>query len=83
MIIVPVKDGENIERALKKFFQILEADLEITLTPGKKYWCEWMHRYLWYKGRAYNGKDYDFEDAGDVLVTLGANEVNCLEEVKA
>lgn len=49
------------------------------LIPGAKYWCGWMHRYLWYKGRAYNGKDYEFTDAGDILVTLNEAEIGKLE----
>lgn len=50
------------------------------LIPGAKYWCGWMHRYLWYNGRAYNGKDYEFTDAGDVLVTLNESQVGKLEK---
>lgn len=49
------------------------------LIPGAKYWCGWLHRYLWYNGRTYNGKDYEFTDAGDILVTLNEAEIGKLE----
>ena len=49
------------------------------LKVNEKYWCWRMHRYLWYRGRAYNAKDYEFEDAGDCIVTLNAEQVAKLE----
>lgn len=41
----------------------------------KRYWCWWMSRYLWYQGRAYNAKDYEFVDADDRIIILNEREV--------
>ena len=49
---------------------------------GDMVWCPWKSCYLWYNGRAYNEKDYEFVDAGDRLVVMCAQEIEKLQEVK-
>ena len=43
----------------------------------ERYWCWWMHRYLWFVS-ARNDK-YVFEDAADVRFTLTEEQVMKLE----
>lgn len=51
------------------------------LKVGRKYWCWWMSRYIWYNGRAYNAKDYEFVDIADCIITLDQKRVEQLKEV--
>ena len=53
-----------------------------SLKVGEVIWCPWKHCYLWYNGRAYNAKDYEFVDAGDCIVILHSQEIEKLQEVK-
>ena len=50
------------------------------LQPGKRYWCWWKSRYLWYDGIDYNARDHVFLDAADCRIILGAKEIAELEE---
>ena len=49
----------------------------IQLTPGCKYWCYWLHRFLMFKEKNPDGL-YVFEDFGDELFCLTENQVNDL-----
>lgn len=48
------------------------------LRAGERYWAWWMSRYLWYQGRAYNGKDFDFVDIADAVVVLNEEQIQKL-----
>lgn len=50
------------------------------MKKGEKFWCWWLHRYLYYSGKAYNAKDYEFVDICDELFVLNADEVEKLEK---
>ena len=49
---------------------------------GDMVWCPWKSCYLWYNGKAYNGKDYEFVDAGDRVMVMNAQEAEKLQEEK-
>lgn len=49
------------------------------LKPGMKVWCWWLNCYLWYNGKAFNAKHFEFVDAGDCMVYLSEAQVKDLE----
>ena len=55
-----------------------DYEMKNNLKIGQRYWCWWMSRYIWYNGKAYNAKDYEFVDAGDCVIILSAEEVEKL-----
>ena len=61
--------------AIKTDHDAIERGI-IMKTTGR-YWCWWMHRYLWFVS-ARNDK-YVFEDAADVRFTLTEEQVMKLE----
>ena len=48
------------------------------LRSGMRVWCLWLSRYLYYNGRAYNAKDYEFVDIADCVVTLSESQLKDL-----
>lgn len=54
--------------------RITTKDLQI----GKKYWCGWKSRWIWYKGQTNTGLGYKFEDICDVKIILTENAVENL-----
>lgn len=53
-----------------------------SLKVGDMFWCPWKSCYLWYNGKAYNAKDYEFVDASDRVVVMSAQEIKELQGVK-
>ena len=49
------------------------------LKVGLRVWCWWASRYLWFAGKAYNAKDYEFVDADDTLFLMNSEQVEKLE----
>lgn len=50
------------------------------LKPGVRVWCWWKSRYMWYVGKAHNGKDYKFTDIADAVFYMNAEQVGKLEK---
>ena len=48
------------------------------MEKGRKFWCWWKSRYLWYTGRRWRGM-YLFEDAGGCLIEIEAEKLKNLE----
>lgn len=48
------------------------------LKVGRRYWCWWMSRYIWYRGRISTG--YQFSDIADCEIVLDAKKVGMLEQ---
>ena len=53
---------------------------EVNLKPGDVKWSWWLHRYLIYQGYNKITNKYKFEDFGDRLIYLTAEEVSDLED---
>lgn len=53
---------------------------EVNLQPGDVKWSWWLHRYLIYKGFDKFSNKYEFEDFGDALFDLTAEEVSKLKD---
>lgn len=53
---------------------------EVNLQPGDVKWSWWLHRYLIYKGFDKFSNKYEFEDFGDDLFDLTAEEVSKLKD---
>lgn len=68
---------ESLDEAKNKSKALTE---EVNLQPGDVKWSWWLHRYLIYKGFDKFSNKYEFEDFGDDLFDLTAEEVSKLKD---